>query len=448
MKFWNKENLKEALGVCQFYNVPDDFTASGIKVWHDSIQNGDIVFLRGPEETKGALVKNILSVKDKISAFICTNYENFKDLNKPVIEVEDFTKALFSLGRYIRRHYKGIVITITGSAGKSTTTKMIYDVLNEYGADANLNLSNTLTAICWNMTTFDINKKYWVIESSIGNGYVSSPDIAIVTNLAPVHLKEGQTIDVMARAKSRIFSTMKAGSCAVLNRETECYEIFENAALEKNLKIITVGERDGVDIKIIPDDGSFVIENKSYKFDNKFVPKHILYDIGLVLAVGLELNLSFDIILQKLADFKYLKGRGDILKINFDGKNITLTDESYNANPLSMKTTIESFGKNYASQKVMFLGDMAEGGDKSKEYHLSLIKPIKNANPSKVILCGREMECVYDVLKDNIECYYFKNIEELLLECTKFINHNDNVFVKASHSIGLYKLVDFLKKSN
>ena len=66
MKFWNKENLKEALGVCQFYNVPDDFTASGIKVWHDSIQNGDIVFLRGPEETKGALVKNILSVKDKI----------------------------------------------------------------------------------------------------------------------------------------------------------------------------------------------------------------------------------------------------------------------------------------------------------------------------------------------------------------------------------------------
>ncbi len=446
MNFWNKNNIEEALGSCKFYNFPENFCASGFRIWHDNLNDGDIVFLRGTNEPKGALVKNLLPYWDKISAFMCTNYENFKDLDKPIIEVKDFTKALFALGRYIRRKYSGTVITITGSAGKSTTTRMIYDVLKEYGADANLNLANTLIAICWNMTTFDINKKYWVIESSIGNGYVSSPHIAIVTNLAPVHLKEGQTLEVMARAKSRIFSTMKPGDCAVLNREMECYEIFENAAMERHLKIITVGERDGVDIKIIPDESAFCVANKKFVYSK--VSKHILYDIGLVLGVALELNLSFDKVLKELAEFKCLQGRGEYLQLTVEGKHITLTDESYNANPLSMKTTIEAFGKNFTSQKVMFLGDMAECGDKSKEYHLSIIKLIKNASPSKVILCGQEIQCVYDVLKDMMECYYFDDINKLLEEYTKFIQDNDNIFIKASHSTGLYKLVNKLKKSN
>ena len=446
MNFWNKEKIQNALVNCSFYNFPENWSASGVRIWHDSINQGDIVFVRCPGETKGAVKQNILPFIDRISAVMCTGHEHFKDLNLPIIEVEDFTKAIFNLGRYIRRFYKGKVITLTGSAGKSTTTRMIYDVLEQYGAESNLNLANTLVAICWNMTTFDIDKKYWVIESSIGHGYVTIPDIAVVTNIAAVHLKEGQTLEGMAKAKSKIFATMRPNSFAILNRDTECYEIFEQAAKEKQLQIITTGRNQGVDIRIFTTEKGSGLDVRGEIFEFEFVPEHLLYDMAQAAAVAMVLNLPVDEALKKLQNFKCLKGRGETLNLTFEGKNITLVDESFNANPLSMPATIEAFGKIYKDNKVMFLGDMTEGGDKSKEYHFSLIKTIRAAHPSRLIFCGSEMLNVYDILKDDFECYYFENIAKLLPEFSKFIKNNDNVFVKSSHATGLHKIVDALKK--
>ena len=281
MNFWNKEKIQNALVNCSFYNFPENWSASGVRIWHDLINQGDIVFVRCPGETKGAVKQNILPFIDRISAVMCTGHEHFKDLNLPIIEVEDFTKAIFNLGRYIRRFYKGKVITLTGSAGKSTTTRMIYDVLEQYGAESNLNLANTLVAICWNMTTFDIDKKYWVIESSIGHGYVTIPDIAVVTNIAAVHLKEGQTLEGMAKAKSKIFATMRPNSFAILNRDTECYEIFEQAAKEKQLQIITTGRNQGVDIRIFTTEKGSGLDVRGEIYEFEFVPEHLFYMIWL-----------------------------------------------------------------------------------------------------------------------------------------------------------------------
>lgn len=448
MNFWNKENIQEAIGLCRMYNFPENWSASGFRIWHNPVGENDVMILRAPGETKGAVKENILPVLDKISAIMCTNHEAFQDLNKPIIEVEDVSKALFALGKFIRRNYKGTVITLTGSAGKSTTTKMIYDTLEQYGADANLNLANTLIAICWNMTTFDTAKKYWVIESSIGYGYVSFPDIAIVTNLAAVHLKEGQTIEGMARGKSKIFATMPPGKIAILNKDMQCYEIFEAAAKEKNLNIITFGKQDNTDVKILPEDFSLEINNQVYRISENYIPEYIMYDIAAAIAVSKVLNLPIQTAIQKLADFKNLKGRGETLNLICDGKNITLVDEAFNANPLSMSSTIEAFGKNYDKNKILFLGDMTEGGDKASEYHLALVDIIRNAKPSKVIFCGEEMKNLFNILQNEFECYYFENISKLLPECKNFINDNDNVFVKSSHATGLYKIVDTLKKCN
>ena len=445
MNFWTKENIQEALGSCMLYNFPENWAASGFRIWHTDLGENDVVIVRSPGETKGAVKQNILPLLDKISAIMCTNHENFKDLNLPVIEVEDITKALFALGRYIRRFYKGTVIALTGSAGKSTTTRMIYDTVKDFGADANLNLANTLIAICWNMTTFDITKKYWVIESSIGNGYAAFPDIAVVTNLAAVHLKEGQTIEGMARGKSKIFATMLPGKTAVLNQDMECYEIFEAAAKEKNLNIVTFGKQDGVNVKIHPEEYSLELNGQTYKASQNYIPEYLLYDIAAAIAVSSVLDIPIEASLKKLENFKSLKGRGETTNLTFEGKNITLVDEAFNANPLSMSATIEAFGKNYDKNKVLFLGDMTEGGDKSTEYHFALVDIIRKAQPSKVIFCGEEMKNIFDILQNEFECHYFENINKLLPEFKNFINDNDNVFVKSSHATGLHKIVDKLK---
>lgn len=448
MDFWNKENIQEALEDCKLYNFPENWSASGFRIWHTPLGTNDVIILRSPGETKGAVKKNILPFLSKISAVMCTHHENFEDLNLPIIEIEDVTKALFNLGRYIRKNYQGTVIALTGSAGKSTTTRMIYDVVEEYGADANLNLANTLIAICWNMTTFDITKKYWVIESSIGYGYAASADIAVVTNLAAVHLKEGQTIEGMAHGKSKIFATMKPGSIAVLNKDMACYEIFEEEALAKQLRIVTYGKSENVDIKILPESYELVVNNQEYKVSQKYLPEYLLYDIAAAVGVAVELNIPVQKALQKLENFKSLKGRGETLNLNFEGKNITLVDEAFNANPLSMSATIEAFGKNFANNKVLFIGDMTEGGDKAQEYHMNLIEIIKSANPSKIIFCGTEMKNLFDVLQNQFECFYFDKVEDILPKLSELINDNDNIFVKSSHATGLHKIVDKLKKVN
>ena len=238
---------------------------------------------------------------------------------------------------------------------------------------------------------------------------------------------------------------MLPGGFAVLNRDMQCYEIFKETAEEKGLNIITFGKDEGVDVRIIPENYSFEIEGQIYSAGKNFIPEYLMYDMAAAMAVNKILNLPVQDALKKLENFKSLKGRGQTQNITFDGKSITLVDEAFNANPLSMSATIEAFGKNYDSNKVLFLGDMTEGGDNSREYHLALVDIIKNANPSKVIFCGPEMQNVFDILKDNFECYYFENINKLLPEFKNFINNNDNVFVKSSHATGLHKIVESLK---
>lgn len=447
MKFWNKDNLQKALGEeCKLYNMPDDWEASGFRIWHTPLNEGDAVYMRSEGETRGATRKFITPIISKISALLCLNYDEFKDYNVPIIEIKDLTKAFFALARFIRKSYKGKVVAITGSAGKSTTTKMIYEALKDEGAEANLNLANTLIAICWNMTTFDINKKYWVIESSIGNGYAAFADVAVVTNLAAVHLKSGQTIEGMARGKSKIFSTMRPNSTAILNREMECYEIFEEEALQRQLKITTVGEREGVDIRIFAEENSIEIDGKKYYVNQDYVPKYLLYNMASVVGVAKVFGLDIEKTLQKLENFQCIAGRGETSNLKFQDKNITLVDEAFNANPLSMTCTIEAFGRKFKENKVLILGDMAECGDKSQEYHLALADVIKNANPSKIILCGNEMQSLYEVLKSDYVVHHFEDIDKLLEGVSGLINEGDNIFVKSSHSTGLYKLVSFFKK--
>lgn len=110
-----------------------------------------------------------------------------------------------------------------------------------------------------------------------------------------------------------------------------------------------------------------------------------------------------------------------------------------------MSATIEAFGKNYKDNKILVLGDMAEGGDKAKEYHLNLVNVIKNSNPRRTILCGVEMKNIYEILKSEIECYYFEKVEDLIENYENLILDNHNIFVKSSHSTGLFKFVNFLK---
>lgn len=391
---------------------------------------------------------------------MCTDAQYFIKYGFPIIEVSNTCDFVIILANFARRIYEGKVIDITGSSGKTTTTKMCHDVLAEYGVSANLNQANTNFGIAWNMTLYDLNQPYWVNETSLGGGMelnsiLTKPDISVVTNIAPVHLKSNQPLKNVAVQKAKIFNAMKEGSAAILYKEMAYYSIVESAALQKKLKIITFGESEDADIRVLSGTrNSLNIFGKLYKFNDVPTPKHILLDCAIAAAVVYSLGLSVDSALEILRGFNSIVGRGLITKgkIDFE-REITIVDESFNANPLSMKFALEGFNKMFGNKenKLLILGDMTEGGPETVKQHIDLIEDIQKINPSRILLCGEQMEVLWERLKDFYEGKYYKSVDDLLPDVLNWVKDDDYIFLKASHSVEIFKVVimlrDLIKKS-
>ncbi len=450
MVFWTKENISRALPDAKFYNFPDSFFSNGVRVTHLDFERGNMALVRKSDEKVGIAESFLDSLTDKVSAIICSDYEYFSNYNLPVIEVNAPYDSVIKMAEFIRKQYNGKVIDITGSSGKTTATKMCYDVLSHYGASANLNQANTNFGLAWNMTLYDVNMPYWVNETSLGGGMdlnsaLTIPDIAVVTNIAPVHLKPNQPLINVAVQKSKIFSSMKPGSLAFLYKEMEYYDVVERAAKKKNLRIITFGESEDSDIRVlIGSRNSLNIFGRLYAFNDSPTPRHILLDAAIVAGIVYSLGLSIEEAIEKLREFNAIVGRGQVTEGNIDSAHkITMVDESFNANPLSMKFSLEGFNRLYGSKenKLLILGDMAEGGPETLKQHLYLFKYIEEIKPSRVLLCGEQMANLWDLVNNAYDGAYYRSVNELLPDVLNWIKNDDYIFIKASHSIELFKVV-------
>lgn len=459
MNFWTKEKLIEAYPYCRLHNMPTEWTGSGLRIWHDEFEQDNMALLRFDGEKRGIVPLHRDKIIDKASALVCSkgHASELVSYGKPIIEVDDTSEVIFAYARYIRSYYNGKVIAVTGSAGKSTTTSMVYEILKDKGASSNLNKANTSWGIGWNLTTFDLDNPYWVVETSLGGGMIRNssltiPDIAIVTTIAPVHLTGDETLRDVAFRKSKIFSSMSAGKVAIIYNEIPYFDIFEDMILEKKLKLITVGEGENSNIRIDAESSNcFIINGQRYELSGELLPKHILIDMGMAIAAAIECGESVENAIEKLRNFKSLEGRGEVFsgKIDFD-KNITLIDESYNANPVSMRASLEGFYRMYGGDdksRLLILGGMTEGGKDSEKYHIELEDVIRKVKPARVILCSAEMEPLWNIIKFDFAGEYYETVEELNKDIKNWIKDGDFIFIKSSHSIGLYKTALMLKSA-
>ena len=222
------------------------------------------------------------------------------------------------------------------------------------------------------------------------------------------------------------------------------FDYVYEAASKKNCRIITFGESDDADIKI-DDTNNITVFGKKYHFSEKPVPTHILLDAAIVSAILYVMELPIDY--ESLKNFKALSGRGEVISGKFNGdKYITIVDESFNANPLSMKFSLKSFNKLYGDRenKIHILGDMAEGGTETEKQHFDMIEYIKQINPEKIILVGEIMSKLASELENAV---VFNDVEQLNQKLPNLINDNCTILIKASHSIELYKTVNYIKKN-
>ena len=157
------------------------------------------------------------------------------------------------------------------------------------------------------------------------------------------------------------------------------------------------------------------------------------------LALLKELNLNIKRVINSFKNYEPSEGRGKIHKIKRYNKKFNLIDESYNANPLSVRNAIKNFDsiKKQNFKKYLILGDMLELGKKSENLHKNLSKVINNSDIDKVFVKGEKTLITYRKIKKNKRGNIFQQEEDVDFTLNNIISNNDYLMIKGSNATGL-----------
>lgn len=435
--------------------------ANGICVALPWFKPGQLLVARGNRQ-KGFLPEPSLKslALQGASGIICEREAGLGKLGLPLLHVKNVKHAVLALGRYARSLFPGKVIGITGSAGKTTMVSMMAHLLESVGpVGATQGSANLPVGIAWNLAGMPQGADCWVVEMAVGQMQTSSDmvvaDIAIVTNVGPAHLEFHETVESIAEKKARIFSSMEPGSSAVLCRDMEHYEIFFRVAQARGLQIVSYGchpEADFVLRDYVPGRVTAEFGGRPIEFPLKAQGRHMALNALGVLAAAYLVGNDPYLLGQRVASFCPVEGRGNVFGVIYDGKTLSVIDESYNANPLSMKFALDSLAESSwsPSSRVLVLGDMLELGQEAKNYHEALLPAVLGARPDRILLCGPLMQSLWRKLEpwfsgNDSQGRWFGGVDELKAELGAWLRQGDVVFVKGSHSTKLRSIVRLLR---
>ena len=346
------------------------------------------------------------------------------------------------------------IIAITGSVGKTSLKNLLKQLLQNFAKTYSSPKSyNNHLGVPISLSNLTGEDKYGVFEIGMSKkGEIDNlsklikPHIGIVTNIGEAHIENFKNIYGIAKAKSEIINSIERNGTIILNRDDKFFNFLRKKAKLKKLKIITFGKDKKSDIFPLlffksSDSTKVVFKVKKEKINLEF--KNInIYNIMAALAVIKELNHNPNNIKKILRNFEPTEGRGKIHIISRYNKKFNLIDESYNANPTSVKNAINNLCsiKKEKFKKYLLLGDMLELGNKSKMYHEKLSKVINNSDIDKVFVKGEKTLFTYKSLNKNKQGNILQHNDDIDLVLKTIINNNDYLMIKGSNATGLNSL--------
>lgn len=433
---WSAEELVQATGGSWAVPPPPDWQALGLCFTMAGFFPGAMA---GRE--LGFAPAQLRGLRRYLAGVICENPEGCLDLGIPVLVVPKINRALWDMGKYARDRYAGKVIALTGSVGKTTAIHLLADMLAPFGTvdyslgSANLSISTGVT-----ISSMSRSIPFWLLETTFDKIHISSsicrPHIAIVLTIAEAHLSYMRDLRGVALQKSRIFEGMESGGIAILNRDMPEYALIEEAAGKKDLQIIRFGRHQEAELRLL-DYSSGLLSLSAYGIEYKLsssLPEHMTGNIMAALACVRALGLSMGQCFPVLARAQMLPGRGKKHSLRVGGKNITLIDDSYNANVGSMSASLRGLRAAVPNQsnRLIILGDMAELGSEEAKKHLAMEEPIRAADPDRLLLCGPLMRLLWDRLKVSVKGAWFADPVALEAEVLSWLMPDDVILVKSS----------------
>ena len=382
-------------------------------------------------------------------------------LNLPMVVVNDVMAAMERLGEVARLRSKATVIGVTGSVGKTTVKEMLRNVLSASGTvHASDRSFNNHWGVPLTLSRLPEDARFGVFEIGMNHaGEIASlvkfvrPHIAVVNNVAAVHLGSFESIDDIARAKAEIFTGVVPGGYAVINHDDRRYPMLKNLAQIAGIENrFSFGRKRGSDfwLRSVEDDanGSRIsarINGRDVSYWLGIPGLHMALNSVVALGVAELAGADPDKSLEGLGKATAAAGRGNRIVINRPGGRIVLIDESYNANPASMEaalTVLGAFKDEKTKRRIAVLGDMLELGRQSRKLHEELAKPISAAKTDLVFLVGPDSKYLADILpKDKLGGHY-ENAEQAAAALETALEPGDVVMLKASNGIGFGAVVE------
>ncbi len=379
----------------------------------------------------------------------------------PALIVKDSLQAMRDLAIAARKRSDAKRIAVTGSVGKTSLKEAISAICQTAGrTHKSMKSFNNHWGVPLTLAGMPRDTEYGVFEVGMNHAGeladlspLIAPDVAVITKIAPAHLAHFKDVSAIAAAKAEIFEGLGKGGMAVLNRDDDYFDYLQDKAAKREATIITFGEHEDSDVQISNIESSageqkanLTINGKAYMLVLPLDGAHWIQNAACAIAATTSVGIKIETALTALSGFRALPGRGEALDVKLDGKLFTLIDDSYNANPESMRAAISTLGTRARGRKLAVLGDMFELGKDELALHAALSEPLESADVSRVIFLGECMRALKGALPREMRGLWARDWEAALAALRQELKDGDTVLVKGSNATGLGRLVAAIRK--
>jgi UDP-N-acetylmuramoyl-tripeptide--D-alanyl-D-alanine ligase len=463
MPLWTTEEMQAAMRAGVNGVLPQAVT--GISIDSRTLQPGEAYFaIRGAVHDGHDFVAAALKAGAALAVVEKAQAGKFAS-DAPLLVVDDVLGGLVELAHASRARLQANVIAVTGSVGKTSTKEALLRVLSAQGqTHASAASFNNHWGVPLSLARCPADARFAVFEIGMNHAgeigplvKMVRPHVAIITTVEPVHLEFFSGIEAIADAKAEIFEGVEPDGAVVLNRDNSQFARLSRRAKKCGIsRIVSFGANRGAEARLI--DLSLHATCSAVHAD--ILGHEVTYKLGMpgrhmamnslaVLAASSLAGADLALASLSLSQLVPAAGRGVRQILAVPGGEITLIDESYNANPASMAAALSVLGQAKVGpqgRRIAVLGDMLELGPTGAELHAGLNDAIKADHIDLVYCCGPLMRSLWDTLSTGKRGGYADSAANLEAQVIAAVRAGDAIMIKGSFGSKMKTIVTALEK--
>jgi UDP-N-acetylmuramoyl-tripeptide--D-alanyl-D-alanine ligase len=446
---WTVEAMAKAMGAAKHGLLPSQI--SGLSIDTRTIVPGEAFFaIKGDARDGHEFVEAALKAGAGLAVVAADRRDAFPK-DAPLLVVPDVLEGLIALARASRARSQAKFIGVTGSVGKTGTKEALRLALSKEGeTHASAASYNNHWGVPLSLARCPESARFAVLEMGMNHaGEIAPltrlvrPHVAIVTTIEPVHLEFFASVEAIADAKAEIFQGIEPGGAAVINRDNPHFARLEKQAKDANVgRIVSFGENAKADARLV----KFALQADSSTAQARILGHDVTYKLGApgrhvvqnslaVLAAAALAGADLAMSALALTELAPPTGRGARQTLEVPGGQALLIDESYNANPASMRAAIALLGQaaiGPRGRRIAVLGEMLELGARGMELHSGLAAPIADHSVDLVFCSGPLYRGLWEALPSGRKGGYADTSASLEAQVLGAVRAGDAVMIKGS----------------